>query len=319
MSKSVGSLKQLLRLALVVFVVTSTTFVLLDIAPGDPAALKAGFGATETDYQNAVAELGLDKPLAQRYFTWVSNVIRGDFGQSWVIEGFSVTELLSQVLPQTLELIILAELIALSTTITLCLFAASRPGSFIDRFLSAASLALFSTPVFVLGITLSYLFGVKLSWFPTIVSDLEPLFSNPLANLRQMLLPALVLALGLIGIYIPILRRDLSETLSQDYIMMARARGISDGVLLRRHALIPSMLNLLTAFGLNLASLLAGTFVIEVLFAVNGVGRLLIHSVLAQDYPVVTACVSLISVTYVLVNSVVDAIYRRLDPRLAHV
>lgn len=309
----------ILHLIFVVIAVSFLTFVLLDIAPGDPAALKAGVGATQSEYDAAVTELGLDRSLFVRYSIWLKQAATGDFGDSWILEGFSVSELIGQVLPQTIELILLAEVIALALTIPLSLWVVRKPDGFSAKIVSVFTLALFSTPAFVLGLVLSYIFGVQLGWFPTIISNLAVFHKAPAIHLRQILLPSLVLALGLVGIYVPVLRNDLTEVLTQDYIMMARARGIDDFTLLTRHTLGPSVLNLVTALALNLAGLIAGTFVIEVLFAINGMGRLLIQSVLAKDYPTVAGCVTLISVIYVIVIQLADITQRRLDPRTAHV
>jgi len=304
------------RLVFVVFVVTFLTFFLLDRAPGDPAEVKAGLNATPEVVAEIRAELGLDDPLLIRYFDWLAGAIRLDFGESLVTEGFTSWELIREALPKTLELMILAEVMAIGIAVPLAVTAARRPGGTVDRATSAGAFGLLALPSFVLGIYLSYVFGVQLGWLPTIVDDLPGLNDDPLENLRQMFLPSLTLALALIAIYLRLLRSDLIDTLQQDYAMLAQSRGLPERRILWRHALRPSSLNLVTAIGLNVAGLIGGAFIIEVLFAINGMGRLTILRVAQEDFPVVTAVVALLTVAYVTVNFIVDLLYRVIDPRI---
>jgi len=308
--------RRLGRLVFVVFVVTFLTFFLLDRAPGDPAEVKAGLNATPEVVAEIRAELGLDDPLFVRYLDWLAGAIRLDFGESLVTEGFTSWELIREALPKTLELMILAELMAIGIAVPLAIAAARRPGGVLDRATSAGAFGLLALPSFVLGIYLSYVFGVQLGWLPTIVDDLPGLNDDPLENLRQMFLPSLTLALALVAIYLRLLRSDLIDTLQQDYVMLAQARGLSERRILWRHALRPSSLNLTTAIGLNVAGLIGGAFIIEVLFAINGMGRLTILRVAQEDFPVVTAVVALLTVAYVTVNFIVDLLYRVIDPRI---
>ena len=304
------------RLVFVVFVVTFITFFLLDRAPGDPAEVKAGLNATPEVVAEIRAELGLDDPLLIRYLDWLAGAIRLDFGESLVTEGFTSWELIREALPKTLELMVLAEVMAIGIAVPLAVTAARRPGGTVDRATSAGAFGLLALPSFVLGIYLSYVFGVQLGWLPTIVDDLPGLNDDPLENLRQMFLPSLTLALALIAIYLRLLRSDLIDTLQQDYAMLAQSRGLSERRILWRHALRPSSLNLVTAIGLNVAGLIGGAFIIEVLFAINGMGRLTILRVAQEDFPVVTAVVALLTVAYVTVNFIVDLLYRVIDPRI---
>ncbi len=304
------------RLVLVFFVVTLFTFFLLDRSPGDPAVIKAGLNASPEVLAGIRADLGLDDPFFVRYFRWLGDAIRLDFGDSLVTEGFSSWDLIRESLPKTLELMILAEIMALLIAVPLAIAAARRPGGWIDRWSAAGAFGLLALPAFVLGIYLAYVFGVRLGWLPTIVDDLPGLNDDPLENLRQMFLPSLTLALNLVAVYLRLLRSDLIDTLQQDYILLAQARGLSERRILWRHALRPSSLNLTTAIGLNVAGLIGGAFIIEVLFAINGMGRLTILRVALEDYPVVAAVVALLTVAYVGVNFVVDLLYRVIDPRI---
>jgi peptide/nickel transport system permease protein len=311
-------LRRVLRLVFVFFVVTFVTFVLLDLTPGDPAATFAGLNATPEVVEQVRIDLGLDGSLWERYVRWLGNAVTLDFGDSVVTRGFSSWDLIREALPKTLELMVLAELIAIGIAVPLAIASARRPGGMIDNVSSSTAFGLLALPSFVLGIYMSYVFGVKLGWFPTIVDNLPGLNEDPLGNLHQMLLPSLTLALALVAVYLRLLRSDLIETLQEDYVMLAQARGLSERRVMWRHVLRPSSLNFTTAVGLNIAGLVGGAFIIEVLFAINGMGSLVIRSVLLEDFNVVAASVAILTVAYVSLNFIVDLLYAWLDPRIRH-
>jgi peptide/nickel transport system permease protein len=306
------------RAVVVVLAVTFCTFALLTMAPGDPAEQRAGMNATPEVVAEIRSEMGLDDPLLVRYLRWLGDAVRFDFGEAIGRQGFSVATLIRTSLPKTLELMALAELIALGVAVPLALTAARKPGGRIDQLAGSSVFLLLAIPTFVFGIYLQYVFGVRLGWFPVIASDMPGFERDPLGNLHQYLLPSITLASALIAIYVRILRSDVIETMQQDYIMLAQARGIDDRRLLFRHVLRPSSINTVTAVGLQVAGLIGGAFVIEVLFAIPGIGRLLIDSVGQGDYNVVAAIVALVSVGYVAINTVIDVIYSVLDPRIRH-
>lgn len=306
------------RLLLVFVVVTFFTFYLLDQAPTDLATLKAGLNASPEVIEQTRAELGLDDPLPVRYVNWLSDAVRLDFGDSLSTEGFTSWQLIRNALPKTIELMILAEIMAIAIAVPLGIASARRPGSVLDRIASGGAFGLLALPSFVLGIYMAYIFGVQLDWFPVIVNELPSIWTDPLGNLHQMFLPSLTLALNLVAVYLRLLRSDLIDTLQEDYVMLAQARGLTDRRVMWRHVLRPSSLNLTTAAGLNVAGLIGGAFIIEILFAINGIGRLAIQSVLLEDYPVVAAIVALLTVSYVTINFLVDGLYSVLDPRIRH-
>ena len=308
--------RRLLRLVFVVFVVTFLTFFLLDQAPGDPAQLKAGLFAQPELVDQFREEMGLNDPLIVRYGRWAGDAMTGDFGESVVFEDVTATQRIRAALPKTLETMVLAELIAFAIAIPLAINSARKPGGLIDRWSSAGAFGLLALPSFVLGLYLMFILGVKLDWFPTIASDLPGFNDDPVANLRGYFLPSLTLALNLLAVYVRLLRTDLIETLQQDYVMLAQARGLSTRRIMWRHVLRPSSLNTLTAAGLNVGALIGGAFIVEVLFAYQGMGRILIESVVAGDYFVIGAIVVILSVGYVTVNFVVDLLYPVLDPRI---
>lgn len=311
-------LKRLARLVFVFFVVTFFTFFLLDQAPGDPAVRFAGLNATPEAIESIRQDLGLDGSLIERYLRWLGNAATLDFGDSIVTRGFSSWDLIRESLPKTLEIMLLAEIMAIGIAVPLAIASARHPGGFIDKVSSSTSFGLLALPSFVLGIYLSFIFGVKLGWFPTIVDNLPGFNDDPIDNLRQMFLPSLTLALNLVAVYLRLLRADLIETLQEDYVMLAQARGLKERRVMWRHVLRPSSLNFTTAVGLNVAALIGGTLIIEVLFAINGMGRLIIASVLLEDFNVVAAAVAILTIAYVTLNFVVDLLYSVLDPRIRH-
>lgn len=311
-------LRRVVRLVFVFFVVTFVTFVLLDLTPGDPAERFAGLNATPEVIESVRIDLGLDGSLWERYLRWLGDALTLDFGDSIVTKGFSSWDLIRESLPKTLELMILAELIAIGIAVPLAISSARRPGGWVDNLSSSSAFGLLALPAFVLGIYMSYVFGVQLGWFPTIVDNLPGLNDDPLGNLHQMLLPSVTLALNLVAVYLRLLRSDLIETLQEDYVMLAQARGLSERRVMWRHVLRPSSLNFSTAVGLNVAGLVGGAFIIEVLFAINGMGSLVIRSVLLEDFNVVAAVVAILTIAYVSLNFFVDLLYAWLDPRIRH-
>lgn len=303
------------RLVVVAFVVTFATFALLNQAPGDPAVLKAGFNASDENIDRIRDELGLDDPFLVRYVDWLGDVATGDFGTS-ILNGQPVADLMSSALPHTFELMVLAQVIALGVSLPLAIYAAQRPGGVIDRITAGTSFGLLAAPAFVLGLYLQYVFAVRAGWLPAVATDLPGPFTDPVENLRQLLLPALTLASGLIAVYIRLLRADLIATLQEDFVLLAQARGYTRRRVLWRHALRPSSFSLLTAAGLSTAGLLGGALIAETLFAVPGIGRLAVVSIFSEDYDVVMAVVLLLSLAFIIANFLVDLLYTVVDPRV---
>jgi len=306
------------RLLFVVVLVSFFTFLLLDSAPGDPAVALAGLNASDEVVEQVRADLGLDEPFLVRYVNWVGNAITGDLGDSYRTPGVSASSLIRNAIPTTLELMILAQIMALLISVPTAIMAARRPGGFLDRVSSSVAFGFLAIPSFVLGIYLTYALAVQQGWFPTVATDLPSLTSDPLGNLEQMFLPSLTLALGLVAVYLRLLRNDLVATLQEDFVLLAQARGVPDRRILWHHALRPSSLNLLTAIGLNTGALIGGTLVIEILFAIPGMGRLMVTGVFGEDYSVVQGAALVFTVGYVMANFIVDLAYYALDPRIRH-
>ena len=312
--RTIGRL--VVRLAFVVAVVSFLSFWLLDAAPGDAATARVGANATPEVLAEARAELGLDDPFLVRYVSWAGDAVQGDLGESYRTPDVTTWSLLSSALPTTVRLLVYAQIIALAIAVPAAITAARHPGGRWDRATSTVAFGFFALPAFVLGVYLSFFLAVRWGLFPAVATDLPGLFEDPVENLRQLFLPALTLGLTLVAVYLRLLRTDLIDTLQQDYILLARARGLSDRRILWRHALRPSSLSLLTAVGLNTGALIGGALIIEVLFAINGMGRLTVNASFASDYSVVQGAVLLFSLAFVLANFAVDVLYVALDQRI---
>ncbi|MFG2073775.1 peptide/nickel transport system permease protein [Nonomuraea maritima] len=308
-------LHRLVRLAVVLLVVTFLSYALLNLLPGDPVTQILGMSATEESRAQLRQQLGLDQPLLVRYLDWLGGLVTGDFGESYITR-MSVGAELAERLPVTLELLVAAEVVALGLAVPLGMAAARRAGQPLDQALTALSFALLSTPVFVLGVLLILVFAV--TWQVLPATGWTSLTTDLGWNLTSVILPAVTLGCGQLAVYSRLLRTDLIATLQEDYITLARARGLSPRRILWRHALRPSAISLITAIGLNLGALIGGTVIIETLFGLPGIGRLIVDSIFSRDYLTVQGGVVLISVGYVAVNFTVDLVYAAVDPRIRH-
>lgn len=292
------------------------TFMLVSLLPGDPAVMILGAGGVSPE---AVAqlrlELGLDRPLLIRYFDWLGSALSGDLGRS-PMTGQSVTDAILSRLPVTIQLGVMAIVIALVLAIPLAMVSAYFAGSRLDRSISGIGFALMSVPGFMMAIFLILIFAVGLGWFPA--TGWIPLSVSPSANLRSAILPAMSLAMIELALYMRLLRTDLIDTLQQDYITLARAKGLPNWLILTRHALRPSSFSLMTVVGLQLGGVISGAIIVEEIFALPGVGRLLYQSILQRDLLMVQGIVLFIATAYVVVNFLVDLCYSFLDPRVRY-
>jgi peptide/nickel transport system permease protein len=302
-----------LHLIAVVLVVSAITFVMLDLLPASIAHEIAGRSATADDVNAIRAQLRLDDPVPVRYGRWLSAVIQGELGRS-LSTGQPVAAAIRAHLPVTLELIALAQLLALALALPVAIFSAWRPGSWLDRLCGTTGFALTSIPTFALAMLLIYLFSLRLKWFPA--TGYTPLAEGLWANLRGFILPAASIALVEWVILMRVLRSDLIATLREDFILLARAKGLPVWRIMFRHALRPSCFSMITLLGIHVGNLIGGAVILENLFALPGIGRLLLSGIFAQDYPLVEGCVLFVSVGYVAVSFLVDLCYGLLDPRV---
>jgi peptide/nickel transport system permease protein len=306
---------QILTLVAIVFAATALTFAVTEILPGDAAVAILGDTATEADIKALRAELGLERPLIVRYADWLGNALTGDLGRSYRTRE-SIAVMIGQRLPVTIELIIITQIIALGLAVPAGIIAAYRNRSAVDHALGSVSIGLLSTPAFVIGIGLIYTMSVALGWFPA--SGYTRPSDSILGNLHGMILPALTLALAEFPVYMRLLRADMIATLQQDFILVARAKGLGVRDILVGHALRPSSLSLVTVIGINLGRLVGGAVIIETLFAIPGIGQMLVNAVYQHDHFAIQGVVLVVATGFVLINLAVDLAYALLDPRVRH-
>jgi peptide/nickel transport system permease protein len=308
---------KLARLVAALFAISVLTFLLTQLLPGDPACQVLGPRCSDkVALANVQHDLHIDKPLPVQYEKWLGGVLHGDLGRAYS-NNQRVSQILSQRLPVTLELLVLAQLLALIVAVPIAVYSAYRQDGVFDRSVTTASFGVLSIPDFVLAVFLVFLLAVKFHAFPA--TGFTHLSDSVSQNLRSMFLPSVSLALPLAAVYIRLLRSDMITTLREDYILMARAEGLPPRRILFRHALRPSSFSLLTVFGINMGALIGGALIIEFLFALPGVGLKLVDSIFRRDYLVVQGFVLVIATGYVLVNFLVDLLYTVLDPRTRHV
>jgi peptide/nickel transport system permease protein len=296
--------RRLLYLVPVLIAVSLLTFLIASLLPGDLAYVILGDQATPEKVAALRADMGLDQPIWWRYLSWLGNVLQGDFGRSFRT-GQTVLQVVAERLPVSLELMLLAQLGALAIGIPLAIACAVRSGSAFDRFMT-----------FLSAILLIYLFAVELRWLPA--TGYVPFGEDPIGNLRSFVLPALTLALGEWPVLMRVLRSDMIATLQEDYIAMARAKGLKPSRVLLVHALKPSSLTLVTVTGINIGRLIGGTVIVESIFALPGIGRLLLGAIFTRDLVILQGVVLFVAIGYVLINFVVDMLYAVLDPRIRH-
>jgi peptide/nickel transport system permease protein len=294
-------------------------FLILRLAPGDPAAVIAGNSATNEDIAKIQVQLGLDRPIPVKYGIWMGNVFQGDLGFSYYLNK-PVTELIAQRVEPTLSLAFGTVILAILIAVPLGTLAAWRMGGWLDRLLSGFSVAGFSVPVFVIGYLLIYLFAIRLEWLPVqgYKSLSGPSAAGPWAWMRQLILPWMTLAMIYVALIARVTRASVSEALTEDYIRTARAKGITESAVLLRHALANAAVPIVTVVGIGIALLIGGVVVTETVYAIPGLGSLTVDAVLNRDFPVIQGLVLLFSVSYVLINLLVDLSYLVLDPRIRY-
>lgn len=307
--------RKLLYLMPVLVAVTALTFLIASLLPGDLAIAMLGDQATPENVAALHQKLGLDLPLWRQYLHWLAGVLTGDFGTSYRT-GETVLHAIAGRLSCSLELLVIAELGGILIGMPLAILCAVRAGSAFDRAVSAAAFAILSVPPFMLAILLIFVFALRLGVLPA--TAYVPLAQDVLGNLRAMALPGATLALLEWPTIMRVLRSDLITTLQEDYIAMARAKGLTARRILLVHALKPSSLTLVTVIGLNFGRLIGGAVVTESIFALPGIGRLLVESIYLRDFVILQGGVLFVAAGFVLINFIVDVLYAALDPRIRH-
>lgn len=305
--------KRIISVIPVLIIVSIVIFSLIHLVPGDPATAMLGDLATEEDIAALRIRMGLDKPLIEQYFIWIGNVFHGDFGMS-VVNNETVGSLIISHIRPTISLAIYALVIAAVIAIPLGMIASRKKGSAIDHVVSVISLAGISLPSFLLGLFLLLLFSVKFRIFP--VSGYKEISEGFLEHIRSLTLPAIALGFMNAALMMRMTRASMLEVLGSDYIKMAKAKGVKEFSLLTKHAFKNTLVTLITIFGQSIVQALSGAAVVESLFAVPGLGQLMVNSIGRRDYYVIQAIVLLIAVINVVINMIIDILYGFVDPRV---
>jgi peptide/nickel transport system permease protein len=308
-------IRRILAAVPVMAVVALFVFLLLRMTPGDPAAIIAGDMATLEQLERIRGMLGLNEPIAVQFFTWIGRLLRGDLGTS-LISGTPVTALIGQRLEPTISLALLAITFSVLIAVPLGVIAAWRHGGWIDSAVMTLSVLGFSLPVFVIGYIFIQLFAIDLKWLP--VQGFRSISTGFVPFLERATLPALTVSTIYIALIARMTRASMLDVLGEDYVRTARAKGLTETLVLFRHALRNAAIPILTVIGTGFALLISGVVVTESVYNIPGLGRLTVDAILARDYPVIQGLILLTSGIYVLVNLAVDLSYAFLDPRIRY-
>lgn len=298
-------IREILQSAFVLLNVTIAVFVLIRIVPGDPVRLMLGMEATEDAIVAARAQFGYDRPLPEQYVRFVGGALRGDLGHSLRFRR-PVRELLMETLPATVELAAAAVGIALVLAVPAGIYAAVHRGSVADRLLMGGALIGQAMPIFWLGIMLITLFSVKLGWLPT----------SGRGSWAQLVMPSLTLSTYVMALLARLTRSNMLDVLREPYVRTARAKGLREALVVHKHALKSAALPIVTVLGLQIGALLSGAVVTETVFNWPGIGTLALRAIQQRDYPVLQGVVLVSAVLFVVINGIVDLLYRLLDPRV---
>jgi peptide/nickel transport system permease protein len=308
-------LRRLAAMVPVLILVTFGVFTLIHLTPGDPIDAMMGESFDAAAKERLRSDLGLDRPIYVQYLTWMERVLQGDFGRS-IRDNQPVIENVARRVGVTLQLAIFAMVISLAVAFPVGILSATHRNSPIDGFGTMFALFGICMPNFLIALLLIYVFGVVLRWLP--ISGYVPLSDGLIPAIRSLTLPAITLGLALAAVVTRTLRSSLLETLSEDYVRTARAKGLSEQLVIRRHALKNGLIPVVTILGLQLGTLIGGAVITEYIFALPGVGRLVVDAIFSRDYPLVQGVILLISIGFVLSNLAVDIIYGWLDPRIRY-
>ena len=306
-------LKRLVQLAVVSFIISILVFLLVHLLPGNPVDVILGPDVTPKNVALLDKQLGLNKPLWDQYVTWLNAALHGNLGYSY-LNHEPVTHIIATGYPIDVELIVISQVIAFLVAIPLALITSRRPNRPFDNVATTGTFGLLALPPFVVAPVMVAVFAVGLHWFPA--TGFVPISQGLFTNLHDMILPSLALTAGSTAVYYRLLRSDLISTLQEDFITMARSKGLSSRRIMARHAFRPSTFSLLAAAGVTIGGLIAGTFIVEYLFALAGIGYSLVVAVNQRDYLVVQGITLVVAIAYVLLQFIVDFIFTMVDPRV---
>ena len=306
-------IRRFIQLLVVSFIISVLVFMLVHLLPGDPTTQILGANDTAANRAILLKQLGLNLPLWHQYTIWLNAAFHGNLGTSY-LNHESVTHILATGAPVSIELIVISQVIAFAVAIPLALVVSRKPNRWLDNVSTTSTFGLLALPPFVVAPILVAVFAVGLGWFPA--TGYTPFTQAPLTNIHEMILPSVAITAGSIAVYFRLLRSDLISTLQQDFITMARSKGLSSPRIMWRHAFRPSSFSLLAAAGINIGALIAGTFVVELLFAMPGLGYALVGAVEQRDYLVVQGLSLVIAIAFVIIQFIIDFIFTIVDPRV---
>lgn len=309
------TIRRLLLTLPVMLVVALFVYGLLDLAPGDPAVFLAGEEASLEDIARIRQTLGLDQPFYHRFTLWLLNVLQGDLGNS-LFTGVPVSQMIVQRMAPTFTLMIMTLFVSVLIAIPLGALAAWRHNTTYDRGVMMVAVLSFSLPTFVVGYMLAWALGIEMRWLP--VQGYVPFEQGIWKSIRTLILPTLALSSVYVALITRITRATLLETLSQDYIRTARSKGVGNQDILFKHALKNAAIPVITVIGSGVALLISGAVVTETVFSIPGLGRLTVDAILRRDYPIIQGVILLFSFLYVMVNLLIDLLYRVFDPRIKY-
>lgn len=304
---------KLIELVVVLFIVSLGTFALVSFIPGDPSVAILGEGHAPEDYARVRAEMGLDDSFSTRYWHWLSGALQGDLGTSMVPPQGPVIDSIGEAMPVSLQLALMGLVIAIVVAVPLAVYSARHQGNWIDRAIGAGTFGVLSIPSFLSGLLLIMLAVNHLGWFPR--SQWVRISEGLGQNLYHAILPAIAISLLEMAMFTRILRSDLVMTLGEKFILVAKAKGMSNARLLFSDAFRPSSFSLITMLGVVLGSMIGSTVIVETLFSLPGMGSLIVRAAQQGDMPMVQGAVLVIAVIYVVANGVIDIAYGYLDPR----
>ncbi|WP_291295768.1 ABC transporter permease [Elioraea sp.] len=308
-------IRRLIATIPVMLLVAIIVFLLVHLAPGDPASVIAGDNATSDQIAAIRAALGLDRPLWEQFAIWIGNVLQGDLGHS-LFWNRSVSELILQRAEPTISLAITTLILAVTISITLGVLAAWKAGSGLDRAVMGVAVTGFSVPVFVVGYLLVFVFAIQLGWLP--VQGYRPIAEGLWPWLERLILPSIALGLAYVALIARITRTTMLEVLAEDYMRTAEAKGVATRPMLLKHALKNAAVPIVTIVGIGVALLIGGVVITETVFNIPGIGRLVVDAIARRDYPIIQGVILVFSGVYVLVNLAVDISYTFFDPRVRY-
>lgn len=299
----------------VMLMVAFFVFVMLRLAPGDPAALIAGDEASMEQLEQIRRNMGLDQPIFTQFLTWLGNFMRGDLGVSF-LSGTPVFDMIKGRISPTLIICAATIILSILVAVPLGIIAAWRQGRLLDRAVMAFSVVGFSVPNFLVGYVLIYFVSLKLGWLP--VQGYKPPSAGLVPFIKSITLPVMVLSTVYVALIARITRSSVIEVMGEDFIRTARSKGLRERLVFTRHGLRNAAVPIITIIGIGVAALIGGVVVTESVFNLPGLGRLVVEAVLARDFPVVQGLILLFSFTYIIVNLIVDILYTFFDPRISY-